>query len=418
MEIADKLIRKIDDELLKLHEASIHKGEYYHFNFKQALINLNREFLKNGLYDKSNYVNSNHGYEQIVRNYRDVFNDLSNSRAESIHFRYMSFDPKTGELEIELITRNELNHTIKREINKKSYYTSREPEEVDDDEEEDLQAALDGVDKYLRADIIAANEAAEKAILEADSLDKAEAAQAFEYYSNLKYPEENYRELSRTCKFEYLIRDCSVKFDRLGIVNYSNQSDYNQFYFDNIDLFNMCLNNGGSFDLIFGHSFKVGFIPQFDLYWNKISFDMYIKSLQATRYIESDLNTDKESVNNNNSLSENDIAEKLKFQRVELIENAILNISDKLISHRDLKFLKELFLKNTTSKSIIWLGTYDNLVTSVNDWYDNELISFPDNFGTKDFILRHFKMKKNNDKSDINIGSLNNAISKNGYRNS
>lgn len=418
MEIADKLIRKIDDELLKLHEASIHKGEYYHFNFKQALINLNREFLKNGLYDKSNYVNSNHGYEQIVRNYRDVFNDLSNSRAESIHFRYMSFDPNTGELEIEQITRNELNHTTKRELFKNSYYTFREPEEVADDEEEDLQAALNSVDKYLRADIIAANEAAEKAIIENEDEDKAEAAEAFKYYSNLKYPEDNYRELSRTCKFDYLLRDCSVKYDRLGIVNYSNQSDYYQFYFDNIDLFYMCLTNGGSFDLIFGHSFEVGFAPQFDLFRNKISFEIYIKSLQATRSIESDLKNDSDGVNNNNSLSENEIKEKLRLQREELIENAIQNISDKFISHRELKFLKELFSKNTTSESIIWLGTYDNLVTSVNEWYDKELISFPDNFGTKDFILRHFKMKKNNDRSDINIGSLNNAISKNGYRNS
>lgn len=417
MDKATKLIELIDNELLKLHEASIHKGEYSHFNFKQALRNLNREFLINGLYDKSNSVNSNIDFENTVRNYIDVFKDLSNSRAESIHFRYMSFDPNTGELEIEQITRNELNQIINRELYKKPHYTLREPEEIDENVEE-LQVALDGLDKYLRANIIAANAAADKANIEADLYDKDEAAQAFKHYSNLKYPEDNYRELRYVSKYDYLLRDCSVKYDRLGIVNYSNQSDSELFYFDNIHLFDMCLSYGGNFDFIFGRRFEVGYIPQFDLYRHKITFEMYIIYLQATRSIESDLKNDNESLNNNNSLSEKDIAEKLKFQRVELIENAILNISDKFISHRDLKFLKELFLKNTTSKSIIWLGTYDNLVTSVNDWYDNELISFPDNFGTKDFILRHFKMKKNNDKSDINIGSLNNAISKNGYRNS
>lgn len=407
MEIADKLIRKIDDELLKLYEASINKGEYSHFNFKQALINLNREFLKNGLYDKSNYVNSNHGYELITHNYKDVFNDLSNSKAESIRFRYLSFDLKTRELEIEQITRNELNHTSERKIYKKSYYTFREPEEIDDNEE-DFQAALEGVDKYLRADIIAANEAADKANIEAALYDKDEDAQAFKYYSNLKYPEDNYRELPFVSKFEYLIRDCSVKYDRLGNVNNSNQSDYYQFYFDNIDLFNMCLSNGGSFDLIFGHSFKVGFIPQFDLYWNKITFEMYIKSLHATRFIESDLNNDNEKVKDNNSLSDKDIEEKLKLQREKMIENTIQSINDKFLSQPDFKLLKELFSKNTTSKIINWLGTYDELVFSVKKWYDSELINFPESFGIKDFILSHFKIKG----KPINRGSLNNACTR------
>jgi len=430
MDKANKLIDLIDNELLKLHEASIHKGEYYHFNFKQALINLNREFLKNGLYDKSNYVNSNHSYEQIVRNYRDVFNDLSNFRTESIHFRYMSFDPKTGELEIEQITRNELNQIVNRELYKKPHYTLRGPEEIDENVEE-LQAALDGLDKYLRADIIAANAAAEKAIVEDEDEDKAEAVEAFKYYSNLKYPEDNYRELSRTCKFDYLLRDCSVKYDRLGIVNYSNQSDSDLFYFDNIDLFFMCITNGVSFDMIFGHSIQVGFIVHFDVNRSKISFEDYIKSLQADRFIESNLIIEYEIQRENNlsvrvinnvnienivhpniSIPENEIkkdsiSEKDEFDKTEIIVNLLI---PKHINRDQTEDLKKLLNNGRLLETVIKInGKYQN--------FHNVLFPFYNIIPTKyqkswyDFIQNNFTFKgKDISKSTISSAKINQII--------
>lgn len=284
MEKAYELIRLIDSELLKLYEASIHKGEYYHFNFKQALINLNREFLKNGLYDNSSSVNSNMDFENTVRDYIDVFNDLCS-------------------------------------------------------------------------------------------------------------PEKDNSEMPSTSKFENLIQGCKFNYNRIGILNRKNEKDNELYQLDNIELFNNILIKDYSFDNFFGTAFSFRYFTHLD-FRTKISFEDYINSLKADRLMESNLKIEKEKESNS--------------QKEILIENTIKSLNDKLVSNSDLKKIRELITINTTFDEINWLGTYDELVSTVYRWHKNELIIYPHKTDIKYFIKKYFKMNG----EEINSGSLNNACTK------
>ena len=265
MERAYELIRLIDNELLKLKDASIHKGEYSHFNFIQALKNLNREFLKNGLYDKSDTVNSNMDFENTVRDYIDVFNDLCS-------------------------------------------------------------------------------------------------------------PEKDNSEMPSTSKFENLIQGCKFNYNRIGILNRKNEKDYELYQLDNIELFNNILIKDYSFDNFFGTAFSFRYFTHLD-FRTKISFEDYIKSLQADRLMEDILKKeiDKES----------------KSQKEILIENTIKSLNNKLVSNSDLKKIRELITYNTTLDEINWLGTYDELVSSVFNWHKNKLIFYPVGSDIKYFIPKY-----------------------------
>lgn len=92
MEKADQLIKKIDDELLYLYEASLKNKDYYHFNFELALRQLNVEMLR---------LRSKEFYQMKASQYISVFNDLCNTIVYTIFVRFLSFDPIDGILVIE-----------------------------------------------------------------------------------------------------------------------------------------------------------------------------------------------------------------------------------------------------------------------------------------------------------------------------
>ncbi|MDD4993325.1 MAG: hypothetical protein PHR83_13955 [Paludibacter sp.] len=153
MEKADQLIKKIDDELLYLHKASLKHEDYYHFNFELALKLLNVEMLRL----------SSMGFYQIkASQYINVFNDLCNKIVKTISVRFLSFNPTKRILVIEEqehILGNIESKTLKSEIK---------------------------VDDVL-----------------------------VDYYSSLKYPTD-FNESSKICKFDNVISKCkSVSYDKV-----------------------------------------------------------------------------------------------------------------------------------------------------------------------------------------------------------
>lgn len=154
MEKAYRIITVIDEELLKLHHASVEGGAYSHFNFKQALKMLNDEFLK-------------HGFDEYAKikasQYVNVFYDLCNTEAECCFVRTLSFSPETKDLETEYITYDLIKHENKKEI-----------------------------------------------------LRPKATPELLKFYSEQVYPELETKKLYWLCKFEYLVQKCKVTtFERV-----------------------------------------------------------------------------------------------------------------------------------------------------------------------------------------------------------
>lgn len=230
MEKADKLIELIDNELFKLYEASINKGDYSHFNFKQALLRLNDEFLKFGLIDSN--LTPNSYYKNKTKDYINVFNDLCNFQAETINIRYLSCDKDSKEFDVEQIKMDQITHKHTTEIVKVKY--------SDDD---------------------------------------------FEFLSKTEFPEKKYTEVPWTCKFEYLLRGCNEIYDRIGILNRKNEDNKTFFYIDNLELFNKILKKEDNFDNYFGSGISIHNYTGWDSRY-KFSFEEYAKSLQDKRLID------------------------------------------------------------------------------------------------------------------------------------
>ena len=95
----------------------------------------------------------------------------------------------------------------------------------------------------------------------------------------------------------------------------------------------------------------------------------------------------------------------LENQRDAWIIHYLARINDK-------EKLDELLRLNVIAGQINWLNTLDQLVEAVNSWSDSKIVQFPSGTGSKDFILKYFKLKN----KPINSGSLNNACTRKGYR--
>jgi hypothetical protein len=238
MEKADKLIELIDNELLKLYEVSMNKGDYSHFNFKQALLSLNDEFLKNGLFDNNTVPNIY--YKNKTKDFINVFNDLCNYQAESISTRFLSCDKDSKELEIEQITIEQITYKHTTEIRKVK---------CDND--------------------------------------------YFEFISNFDFPEKKYTDAPWTCKFEYLLRGCNVNYDRVGKLNRNNEDNNTLFYMDNLELYKKILSKEDNFDNYFGSSISIHNYAGWNIRY-KFSFEEYVKSLQDKRIIDMSLENKKQ----------------------------------------------------------------------------------------------------------------------------
>lgn len=164
MDKADQLIKKIDDELLYLYEASTKNQEYSHFDFKLALKLLNDEMLR---------LSSQEYYQMRASQYVSVFNDLCNTIVSVIFTRFLSFDSIDNILVIE--------------------------------EQERRYDELKDVSIY------------EKYNISGDSIIK---------YSNLKYPTV-FKESRKICKFDNIICKCkSVSYKNNDSDFYSNSFGY------------------------------------------------------------------------------------------------------------------------------------------------------------------------------------------------
>lgn len=164
MEKADQLIKKIDDELLYLHIASLKHEDYYHFNFELALKLLNAEMLR---------LSSNGFYQMKASQYINVFNDLCNTIVNTIFVRFLSFDSMDNILVIE------------RQERKSGFF-----------------------------EFVAFKE---RYIITGDSINN---------YSKLTYPTA-FKETSRICKFDNIISECkSVSYDKVdsNFVNIANDN--------------------------------------------------------------------------------------------------------------------------------------------------------------------------------------------------
>ena len=74
--------------------------------------------------------------------------------------------------------------------------------------------------------------------------------------------------------------------------------------------------------------------------------------------------------------------------------------------------LTDLLTKNNSANKINWIGTHDELISIVNEWYDHGLIQFVTGQDTKDYCLQHFLIKG----KDIKKGTIGNAATKQGTR--
>ncbi len=148
----DDLIRRIDDELLILSEAP-NVGRYGWFDFKTALRKLNDKLQNDGY---------NEYRKRKVCEYINVFNDLCQTIVESVSYRTLAYDPKTGIKKIETYTHNSITHTVEREENEHEVM----PE--------------------LRA-----------------------------YCETLQLPEQYSEHLCETAKIDYLLRKCEVDYSAL-----------------------------------------------------------------------------------------------------------------------------------------------------------------------------------------------------------
>lgn len=265
MEKADKLIELIDNELLKLYEVSMNKGDYSHFNFKQALLSLNDEFLKNGLFDNNTVPNIY--YKNKTKDYINVFNDLCNYQAESISTRFLSCDKDSKELEIEQITNDQITHKHTTEIRKVK---------CDND--------------------------------------------FFEFISNSDFPEKKYTDAPWTCKFEYLLRGCNVNYDRVGKLNRNNEDNNTLFYMDNLELYKKILSKEDNFDNYFGSSISIHNYAGWNIRY-KFSFEEYVISLQDKRLIDMSMEINKQNEND----SKDDEAKQIESIVNKLIPRFIRN---------------------------------------------------------------------------------------------
>lgn len=329
MDKADQLIKKIDDELLYLYEASTKNQEYYHFDFKSALKLLNVEILRLG---------SKEYYQMRASQYVSVFNDLCNTIVSVIFTRFLSFDTIDNILVIE--------------------------------EQERRYDELDDVSIY------------EKYNISGDSIIK---------YSNLKYPTV-FKESRKICKFDKIISKCkSVSYKKNDSDFYANSFGYQlekQF------------NSNEKFDDYFN-------IDSYLITKHKTTFEKYIHDLIEIRALESEFVEHIEIENNAKEKADKPIKE-LDVKKESIINELI----PKFILVQQKKYLMELFEINTISAPINWMGTHNELVNSVNNWYDAEIIKFPSNSGSKDFILKYFKIKG----KSINKGTLDNACTVCGIR--
>lgn len=241
MDKASMLIDLIDNELVILQEASYKKGQYSHFNFKQALLSLNDEFLKLGLFENNTVPNSY--YKNKIKDYINVFNDLCNFQAETINIRYLSCDKDSKEFDVEQITYDQITRKHTTEIKK----------------------------------------------VKCNNDD-------FEFLSNSEFPAKEYTAVPWTCKFDYLLRDCNVNYDRIGTLNRKNEKDDFHFLMDNLELYNKVLKKEDNFDSYFGLRFSIQISTAWD-YRYKFSFEEYVKTLKDKRIIDMSLQNENQREN-------------------------------------------------------------------------------------------------------------------------
>lgn len=214
----DKLIEIIDDELLKLHQSSKAGAKYSHFNFKQALQSLNNEFLKYGYND----------YTKIkASQYVNVFYDLCNSEAECCFVRTLSFNPDTKDLETEYITYDLIKHENKKEI-----------------------------------------------------LRPKATPELLKFYSEQVYPEKETKKLLWLCKFEYLIQNCDVSYERVDSEKQFVGDEFDQVL-RHIVLSKYILTREDKFDNYF--KIDINFVMK-----HRLSFEEYIQQLQQEKMLNLD----------------------------------------------------------------------------------------------------------------------------------
>lgn len=202
METIDNLILLIDKELLNLNEAKTRESIYSHFNFRTALSMLNDALKKSG---------NNALYKDQISKYINVFNDLCNTEMEAVYFRRLSFDPNTDTLEFE----------------RKSCVANK--------------------------DIV--------------TIEKSEIGEKDRSrYMKMVLPEEDYKQLYRLCKFDYLLKKCKTSYEKIG-----ENKRRPRLHPD-------ILHKGDSFDSMF--SLDVN-------YWlnRRITFEEYIEELEKHRSI-------------------------------------------------------------------------------------------------------------------------------------
>ncbi|MDH6357638.1 hypothetical protein [Parabacteroides sp. PF5-9] len=148
MKDIDDLFDLIDNKLIELYEAPTQK--YYKvFDFKTLLSILSDELVKHGY---------NEHYKKKASQVIAVFNDLCNTVIESYHYRDLSYNETTKEIE----TENVIHNTI-----------TNETETI----------------KFKRA-----------------------AGELAEYFSKKDLPEKYHSPLTETCKLDYHLRECQKDY--------------------------------------------------------------------------------------------------------------------------------------------------------------------------------------------------------------
>lgn len=249
MEQVYKIIDIIDDELLKLHQASTKTGaKYSHFNFKQALQSLNNEFLKHGMND----------YTKIkASQYINVFHDLCNTEAECCFYRTISFDPISKELETEHFTHDLIKHT-----NEKKTINSICPPEL------------------------------------------------LKFHSEKVYPEKETKKLLWLCKFEYLIQNCDVSYERVDAEKQFVGDEFDQAL-RHIVLSKYILTREDKFDNYF--KIDINFVMK-----HRLSFEEYIQQLLQEKMLN--LDSKKEAKPQNDEFDFQSAIEKFIPQCISVIQ--------------------------------------------------------------------------------------------------